>query len=595
MSGNALHIKSLRLHSAGVIITIIAAGCSTQGLAAEAASQTGQTVTLEQGWSPEIRDEFYYTPQGSQLIPYDWFLALERADDNKPFAGHENLSRYDWSWPLEKTALNPDDLPVGFVKDPAKTDNGQWLGMTCSACHTGDLNYKGATVRVDGAPSLVDLTEFLIDLNAAVQATLPQVAESLPGAHPEKFQHFAAKVLSSSITPDAVKQLAVKYMVFATEFAGVVHERIPSLAAGRGRIDALTQIINALSVDDLKEPLNLRDPSAPVSYPFLWLAPKLDFVQWNPVAASPIGRNAGEVLGVFGHSRLTGAPTDLFHSTVLYKNLGEIESWLWDLKPPVWPEHLFGQINGELADKGKKLFDRDCRGCHNMQPFDMTSPQDALEGKTFIKIGRTDYKALGVDPVYIESLIRRTTLSDQLAPVLFNSDPVTLAADFFGTAVGATVNQGLNDEHFTNAEKIALNGFREYPPHSPKNNTDKPVSWSSPTVTALKSGPLYGVWATGPFLHNGSVPNLEELLSPPEKRSKVFWVGSHEFDPGKLGYRSAEHELTAVERAKFFRFDTALPGNGNGGHTYPTMPYEDLERAAVLEYLKAAKLDEKEE
>jgi len=374
-----------------------------------------------------------------------------------------------------------------------------------------------------------------------------------------------------------------------------VHERIPSLAAGRGRIDALTQIINALSVDDLKEPLNLRDPIAPVSYPFLWLAPKLDFVQWNPVAASPVGRNAGEVLGVFGHTQMTGAPADFFKSTVLYKNLGEIENWLWDLKPPVWPEHLFGRINHELADKGKNLFDRDCRGCHNMQPFDMTSPQDALEGKTFIKIGRTDYKALGVDPAYIESLIRRTTLSDQLAPILFNLDPVTLAVDFFGTAVGATVNRGLNDAGFTDAEKVALNGYRLYPPHSPKNNTDKPVSWSSPTVTAIKSGPLYGVWATGPFLHNGSVPNIEELLSPPEKRSKVFWVGSHEFDPVKLGYRSAEHELAAAERAKLFRFDASVPGNGNGGHVYPATPYDDLERAAVLEYLKAAKLDEKQD
>ena len=119
-----------------------------------------------------------------------------------------------------------------------------------------------------------------------------------------------------------------------------------------------------------------------------------------------------------------------------------------------------------------------------------------------------------------------------------------------------------------------------------------PVAWSAPPpVTVLKSGPLYGVWATGPFLHNGSVPNIDELLSPPDQRSKVFWVGSHEFNPEKLGYRSTERELSAEEQANLFRFDVNLPGNGNGGHAYPAKPYSTHEREAVIEYLKGASLD----
>ena len=595
MSGIALNIKSQRLHSAVVIITIIAAGCSTQGLAAEAASQTGQTVTIEQGWSPKIRDEFYYTPQGSQLIPYDWFLALERADDNKPFAGHENLSRYDWSWPLEKSALNPDDLPVGFVKDPGKADDGQWLGLTCSACHTGNLGYKGKTIRIDGAPTLADVTGFWTDLNEAVQKTLQQAGMESPPGNPNKFVRFAMKVLGPNINPPTAQQLAVKFGLYASELAGIVRGRQPSLAAaGRGRVDALTQIINSLSAEDLQQPRNLRDPDAPVSYPFLWLAPKLDFVQWDPVAASPIARNAGEVLGVFGHTQLTGAPSDMFKSTVLYKNLWEIENWLWDLKPPVWPEDLFGKINPELANKGKTLFERDCRGCHNMQPFDMTSPDDAYDRKsTFIKIHRTDVTKIGVDPTYILSLVNRTSLTGELGPILFSRKPFVAGAEIFTSTVGATVERGLTDAGFTDAEKMAMSGFRYYPPNSPHNPSFAPVAWAAPSVTDLKSGPLYGIWATGPFLHNGSVPNIDELLSPPDKRSKVFWVGSHEFNPEKLGYKSTEHELSEAERANLFLFDARLKGNQNIGHAYPATPYNDQERAAVLEYLKAAKLDEK--
>jgi hypothetical protein len=46
---------------------------------------------LEQGWSREERQRFYYTTQGSQLIPYDWFLALEKAGSQEPFAAAANL------------------------------------------------------------------------------------------------------------------------------------------------------------------------------------------------------------------------------------------------------------------------------------------------------------------------------------------------------------------------------------------------------------------------------------------------------------------------------------------------------------------------
>jgi len=106
--------------------------------------------------------------------------------------------------------------------------------------------------------------------------------------------------------------------------------------------------------------------------------------------------------------------------------------------------------------------------------------------------------------------------------VLFHSIPVTDGAAFFGKTVAAKVERGLTDSGFTNEQKIALNGFRFYPPHSPRNAGDTPILWSPPSVSDLKSGPLYGIWATGRFLHNGSVPSLDELLLPAEKRSKVF-------------------------------------------------------------------------
>jgi hypothetical protein len=94
--------------------------------------------------------------------------------------------------------------------------------------------------------------------------------------------------------------------------------------------------------------------------------------------------------------------------------------------------------------------------------------------------------------------------------------------------------------------------------------------------------PLDGIWARAPYLHNGSVPTLRDLLEPPEHRPQVFYRGYDVFDQDKVGFVSHvpdEHGRT------FFQFDTRLPGNGNGGHLYGT----DLsaeQKKALVEYMK---------
>jgi hypothetical protein len=105
------------------------------------------------------------------------------------------------------------------------------------------------------------------------------------------------------------------------------------------------------------------------------------------------------------------------------------------------------------------------------------------------------------------------------------------------------------------------------------------VQPSSPPLH-YKARPLDGIWATAPYLHNGSVPTLADLLTPPAERPEVFRVGSHELDPIKVGFASAP---TGEEE---FVFDTKIDGNRNGGHPYGTA-LPDADKAALLEYLKS--------
>jgi len=95
------------------------------------------------------------------------------------------------------------------------------------------------------------------------------------------------------------------------------------------------------------------------------------------------------------------------------------------------------------------------------------------------------------------------------------------------------------------------------------------------------NSPLDGVWLRAPYLHNGSVPTLYDLLLPAEERPTQFYRGYDVYDYENLGFVSSGPEAEAAG----FLYDTTERGNGNGGHEYATDLTED-ERRALLEYLK---------
>lgn len=91
-----------------------------------------------------------------------------------------------------------------------------------------------------------------------------------------------------------------------------------------------------------------------------------------------------------------------------------------------------------------------------------------------------------------------------------------------------------------------------------------------------------GLWLRGPYLHNGSVPTLRDLLSPPADRPKTFYRGYDLIDQARGGFVSQAG--TPAERYGTL-YDTATPGNGNGGHLYGT-DLSDQDKRRLLAYLK---------
>ncbi|MGF1701996.1 di-heme-cytochrome C peroxidase [Photobacterium makurazakiensis] len=93
-----------------------------------------------------------------------------------------------------------------------------------------------------------------------------------------------------------------------------------------------------------------------------------------------------------------------------------------------------------------------------------------------------------------------------------------------------------------------------------------------------KARPLNGIWATAPYLHNGSVLSLMELLKPEEKRLKEFYVGSRKLDTVNVGFINEQVPHSSL-------FDTKLLGNSNRGHTYGVDLKQD-DKIALVEYMK---------
>jgi len=523
---------------------------------------------LDQGWSSDLRTRYYFDPQGSRLIPYDWFVALEQPGDDRLFIdpAHVEMLGYLAAAP---GPMNPDGLPVGFVKDPAENpETGHWMGLTCAACHTNDMVLAGQRVRIDGGPPLSDFQTFMHQLNAAVKATATDDA---------KFERFAARVGPT----DGAKALRARLIDYQASLSALVERNRTPHSYGAGRLDAFGYILNAVAGHALQEPRNIRPPDAPVSYPFLWLTPKLEWVQWNGSAANPMGRNAGEVLGTFGTLELVTTPDKMFSSSVIIDDLAEMEAWLNDLKPPPWPEPILGSLDPVKVEAGRALYERDCKGCHNLPPYRMTAAKDNIAGLEFIKVTMMPYKKVGTDPRMIENFGPRTAFTGPLANVVFGGSEQVSAGKYLTHVVAATVARDFRVRQIPKDKQLAYSGYRYAPDGSP----DTPKN-----ILAYKAGPLAGVWATGPYLHNGSVPTLDDLLRGPAGRPDVFYVGDRTFDPVRVGYSNRGADLTEAERTRYFRYDTSVPGNSNAGHNYPNperVVYGDDDRLALIEFLKS--------
>ena len=355
-----------------------------------------------------------------------------------------------------------------------------------------------------------------------------------------------------------------------------------------------------------------NEPNAPVSYPFLWDIAQSDYVQWNGLASNagvgPIGRNTGEVIGVFAiidwqdsspdisiSSWLTGQKHKKKHvdfkSSVDLINLQRLEAHLRKLKSPQWPA-IFGKIDKLKARKGQLIYAKHCQSCHEII--------DREDADRLITAKMTDIKKTGTDPAMARNSVFYTGKSGNFMHTYQATDVgnVIIAETAPVAQILTSVTKGVvatpdADKWFIRrwadwAYTLVMSFTQNKIKASVKSGNYTPDTTANPynSLLSYKARPLNGIWATAPYLHNGSVPTLYDLLLPvkkpgdPEKgeyRPDTFMVGSREFDPVKIGFKSSGYNG--------FKFTTSRIGNRNTGHQYGA-PLNKEQRYELLEYLK---------
>jgi hypothetical protein len=538
---------------------------------AQQAPTADSVILLDQAWSKEDREWYYNFSQGSAVFSYDLFLNMEAANSQELFRNGLNGPRYGLV-PQPVSPSNPDGLPIGVSKTNVATaikgwPAGDYAGMNCAACHEGHLKYKGKLIRIEGGISnTMDFQGLAQGISEALLANLTDTA---------KFERLAGRLgASTSDAKDKLRKRIESERARVHEYA--TRTSITPHPWGPGRVDALTMIVDRTTATLTGIGENWSTGNAPVKPPFLWNAPQGLWTQWSAFVQAPIDRNFGETMGVFLPADLTSkSPAEgLFQSNGAIMELARVEDQLERLAPPSWPEEVFGKIDRDKAKAGKALFMEHCASCHNAWPYRWTEPNKY--GKRFILVGLTPQSYVGTEPQLFT--LRPLAITGELSKFLppeFRGKPM-LEPFIFSGVLGAEAREvAIRKLKLTDAQLLDLNGYRETPTPPPPDRV-------------YKAAPRDGVWATPPFLHNGSVPNLYEMLIPAAERTKKFYLGG-DFDPVKVGF-----DTTATSGT--FLLDTTLLGNSNRGHSFQDGPrgngvvgplLRDEQRWALVEYLKS--------
>jgi hypothetical protein len=583
------------------------------------------------GLTPAQRETYYHLSQGSEILPWILLTAVDVADpgSTKPFV--ENLERYG----LLPDPARDDGLPVGLtVSSNPFTFGIDFVGITCAACHVGELRHDGKAVRIDGAPNMFNMQLFYSQAIEALMAATSDRAKlwrtlkrlgrqdygrygvAAPFVRPATLVYYGANMLLHRDRLDARLEL-IAVIRAAKEQRDPKHP-----TSGFGRLDAFDGTRNFIFTRLRKadaggefavnranmfrldaavkfpplwsrkaQPLELVATyrEQPQRFPPVWGFKDYDWIEWTINTTTVLERNFTETLGAGATVVLDPRRTaSLFESSIPIRNMHDLEWLAYYIDPPRWPTAIFGEIKPDLAAAGEGIFRSRCAGCHEYGG-DRRTPNGLirLRGMRPEEVGTDATVAVRIScpvPDTGALVIPPRSYTAEESQLLRDCAGVKAGTAFTGNSFARTVQAAVDS---IKQKAFAAAGIDAAQQRAMEDLDRRGgVFWrdtlldTRPPYGPYAPRPLYGIWAAAPYLHNGSVPTLYHLLLPPEQRPKTFALGKREYDPVRLGFAVD----TACDQQDCV-VDTTRTGDGNGGHLFGT-DLAEPDRMALLEYLK---------
>lgn len=405
-----------------------------------------------------------------------------------------------------------------------------------------------------GIPVAPLTTKPVADMSATLSSRgnkLKLPAQGDPAPQAKRLAARTTQLRDAYPTPDDLKGPFRMYAYLFRRFLHFVsasdYAEMPpgATAAGLGRSNPWSVTRRLLAHKVLGLPKNQWPAavSAPITPPHIWEYEKYHHVFWSGVTNSMIERNFAQ--GVALVTDFDWGPAQ--ETTVSARKLEAISVLARKISAPRWPQ-AFGAPDAALALQGKQLFDTHCVKCH--------SPESEQGGPAGTRLR---YRDVGTDGSYVRS---------QLDPVGPGGLFPLLAGWLGGVKSKAYAREGISP-----ADQVSFEQGRV------------PTEWRAPGPGAIEARPLHGIWASPPYLHNGAVRTIRDLLNG--KRETEFEVGTYEYDTKDLGFKSVEIRYPGYAGKGLRR--AAEPGNGNGGHDCDPdcgTRFTEAQKDAVIEFLK---------
>jgi mono/diheme cytochrome c family protein len=468
-------------------------------------------------------------------------------DENRHALSREGYQAFGLIYEKERDSAQEKDIPVGTsIRRHMGFDR---VFVNCAFCHTSTVRTSAQSppALILGMPAnllnIRDFEDFLFQCTSGPQFSrenlIPEI-EAMNGR-----VGFLDRLL---LYPVAIW--------FVRDRVGFLSSRLGFFAKqpewGPGRVDTFSNAKGIFNWPWQKLPnwhTDKRvefDQVGTVEFPSIWRQQerKTRSADGCPMELHWDGNNDAveerDLSAAFG----TGAlPTNIDH-----KNLERIEEWLLKRsEPPKFADYFPAAFDPALADAGRTIYQQRCADCHGASGEDFT-------GKYVGKV--TPIDEIGTDRYRLDNYTE-----------------------------GLAATQAML---YAGEKKRTPAARQDLPPHC----TPAPHGDAQENSYRFKrfhkthgyaNTPLDGIWLRAPYLHNGSVPTLEDLLKPVRLRPEVFYRGNDEYDPVAMGFKSKSE--TAPDGRAYFKYDTKEPGNSNKGHVYGT-DLSEADKRPLIEFLK---------